>query len=121
MLIAKVIGTTISTIRDEKMKGNKFLILRQTDANGEFVGKPYVAVDVVDDPVDPGNVLLAEELGAVVHAAARPGTRMRGSIRWQVLSRSTNSRASLWWLGLTASPKTQSDGSPLPSPMSPKT
>jgi microcompartment protein CcmK/EutM len=48
MLIAKVIGTTISTIRDEKMKGNKLLILRQTDEKGAFVGKPYVAVDLVD-------------------------------------------------------------------------
>ena len=48
MLIAKVIGTTISTIRDEKMRGNKLLILRQTDETGAFVGKPYVAVDVVD-------------------------------------------------------------------------
>jgi microcompartment protein CcmK/EutM len=48
MLIARVIGTTISTIRDEKMRGNKLLILRQTDEMGAFVGKPYVAVDVVD-------------------------------------------------------------------------
>ena len=48
MLIAKVIGTTISTIKDEKLEGRKLLILRQTDETGEPSGKPYVAVDTVD-------------------------------------------------------------------------
>jgi len=31
MLIAKVIGTTVSTIKDEMLTGRKLLILRQTD------------------------------------------------------------------------------------------
>jgi microcompartment protein CcmK/EutM len=48
MRIARVIGTTISTIKDNRVKGSKLLILRQTDQSGEFVGKPYVAVDLVD-------------------------------------------------------------------------
>jgi len=48
MLIAKVIGTTVSTIKDEKLSGRKLLIVRQTDETGAFVGKPYVAVDTVD-------------------------------------------------------------------------
>ena len=48
MLIAKVIGTTISTIKDEKLKGRKLLIVRQTDETGEVFGKPYVAVDTLD-------------------------------------------------------------------------
>ena len=48
MLIAKVIGTTVSTIKDEKLVGRKLLILRQTDETGEPYGKPYVAVDTVD-------------------------------------------------------------------------
>lgn len=48
MLIAKVIGTTVSTIKDEKLHGRKLLIVRQTDEKGEFIGKPYVAVDTVD-------------------------------------------------------------------------
>ena len=52
MLIAKVIGTTISTIKDEKVRGSKLLILRQTDETGEITGKPYVAVDLVDAGVD---------------------------------------------------------------------
>ena len=48
MLIARVIGTTVSTIKDEKLKGRKLLILRQTDETGAASGKPYVAVDTVD-------------------------------------------------------------------------
>lgn len=52
MLIARVIGTTISTIKDEKMRGSKLLILRQTNEAGELIGKPYVAVDLVDAGVN---------------------------------------------------------------------
>ena len=48
MLIAKVIGTTIATIKDEKLVGRKLLILRQTDEHGAPTGKPYVAVDALD-------------------------------------------------------------------------
>ena len=48
MLIAKVIGTTVSTIKDEKLHGRKLLILRQSDEAGAVSGKPYVAVDTVD-------------------------------------------------------------------------
>ncbi|MBI3737538.1 MAG: EutN/CcmL family microcompartment protein [Chloroflexi bacterium] len=48
MLIARVIGTTISTIKDEKLHSRKLLILRQTDETGAASGKPYVAVDTVD-------------------------------------------------------------------------
>jgi len=48
MLIAKVVGTVVSTIKDEKLVGRKLLILRQTDEKGQLQGKPFVAVDTVD-------------------------------------------------------------------------
>jgi microcompartment protein CcmK/EutM len=48
MLIARVIGTTVSTVKDEKLTGRKLLIMRQTDETGSAFGKPYVAVDTVD-------------------------------------------------------------------------
>ncbi len=48
MLIARVIGTVISTIKDEKLTGRKLLIVRQTDETGSPVGKSYVAIDTVD-------------------------------------------------------------------------
>lgn len=48
MLIAKVIGTTVSTIKNENLIGRKLLILRQADESGETFGRPYVAVDTLD-------------------------------------------------------------------------
>jgi microcompartment protein CcmK/EutM len=48
MLIAKVVGTTVSTIKDEKLTGHKLLVLRPTDERGNPTGKPYVAIDTVD-------------------------------------------------------------------------
>jgi len=52
MKISRVIGTAISTIKDEKVRGSKLLIVRQTDHAGEIIGDPYVAVDLVDAGVD---------------------------------------------------------------------
>lgn len=52
MKIARVVGTTISTIKDPKIKGSKLLILRETDETGEIIGKSYVAVDLVDAGVN---------------------------------------------------------------------
>ena len=51
MLIARVIGSTISTIKNEKLTGRKLLLCRETDETGAMIGKPYVAVDVVDASV----------------------------------------------------------------------
>ena len=48
MLIAIVIGTTVSTIKDEQLTGQKLLIVQQTDENGDPFGRPYVAVDTVN-------------------------------------------------------------------------
>ena len=48
MRIAKVIGTTVSTVKNEKLEGSKLLICRESDERGEPHGKPYVAVDTVD-------------------------------------------------------------------------
>ena len=48
MLIAIVIGSTVSTIKDERLTGRKLLIVRQTDEHGTPQGKPFVAVDTVD-------------------------------------------------------------------------
>ena len=48
MRIAKVVGTTVSTIKDEKLTGRKLLILLPTDETGTANGKPYVAVDTLD-------------------------------------------------------------------------
>jgi len=48
MLIAKVVGSAISTIKDEKLTGRKLMVVRQTDETGKSIGKPFVAIDTVD-------------------------------------------------------------------------
>lgn len=48
MLIAKVIGTTVATIKDPKLEGRKLLICREADESGKATGKPYVAIDTVN-------------------------------------------------------------------------
>lgn len=59
MKIARVIGTTISTIKDTKVRGSKLLIVRQTDQFGEIIGRSFVAVDLVDAGVD--DLVLTDE------------------------------------------------------------
>jgi microcompartment protein CcmK/EutM len=48
MQIARVIGTTVATIKDEKLVGRKLMIVREADERGNPVGRPYVAIDTVD-------------------------------------------------------------------------
>ncbi len=48
MQIARVVGATVATIKDEKLVGRKLLIVREADESGAAVGKPYVAIDTVD-------------------------------------------------------------------------
>lgn len=47
MLIARVVGSAVSTIKDEKLIGAKLLIIREADVSGSPIGKPVVAVDSV--------------------------------------------------------------------------
>lgn len=48
MLICRVVGTVVSTIKDEKLVGRKILIVREATAENELVGKPIAAIDTVD-------------------------------------------------------------------------
>ena len=52
MLIAKVVGSAVATIKDENLKGTKLLVVRETDVRGEPIGKPLVAIDTVDAGVN---------------------------------------------------------------------
>lgn len=48
MLIARVVGSAVSTIKDEKLTGVKLLVIREADETGKPTGKPLVAIDTVD-------------------------------------------------------------------------
>jgi microcompartment protein CcmK/EutM len=56
MLIARVVGDVVSTIKDDKISGKKLLIVREATVENELVGKPIVAVDTVDAGI--GDVVL---------------------------------------------------------------
>ena len=47
MLFAKVVGTVVSTRKDEKLEGFKFLLLQNIDADGKEKEQFVVAVDSV--------------------------------------------------------------------------
>ncbi len=47
MNLAKVLGTVVSTQKEESLKGLKFLLLGQVDTNGALTGGIVVAADAV--------------------------------------------------------------------------
>lgn len=47
MQIARVIGTVVSTIKNEALEGRKLLIVETLDADLKPKGKPTVALDAV--------------------------------------------------------------------------
>ncbi len=48
MIIAKVVGSAVATIKDEKLHGTKLLVVREADVTGQATGKALVAVDTVN-------------------------------------------------------------------------
>jgi microcompartment protein CcmK/EutM len=48
MLIARVTGLVVATMKHESLTGSKLLIVQETDVTGQSVGRPMVAVDAVD-------------------------------------------------------------------------
>lgn len=47
MIIAKVVGSVVSTIKDEALHGSKLLVLREASPDAHDLGDPFVAVDTV--------------------------------------------------------------------------
>ncbi|MDF1490073.1 EutN/CcmL family microcompartment protein [Tessaracoccus caeni] len=47
MQIARVVGSAVSTIKDDALTGRKLLVVRPADPSDQLVGDPYVAVDAI--------------------------------------------------------------------------
>ena len=47
MQIARVIGTVVSTVKNESLHGRKFLLVQTVDAELNDRGKPMIALDAV--------------------------------------------------------------------------
>jgi len=48
MILAKVVGTVVSTQKEARLEGLKFLLLQQVDLDGNSSGAFVVAADAVD-------------------------------------------------------------------------
>lgn len=59
MKLALVIGSVISTIKDENLSGRKLLMVREADDTGKAIGNPFVAVDTVS--AGAGDLVLVVE------------------------------------------------------------
>ncbi len=47
MQLARVIGTVVSSVKNESLEGRKFLIVQTLDADLKPKGKPQIALDAV--------------------------------------------------------------------------
>ena len=64
MLLAKVIGTIVSTQKNEHLKDEKLLITQPIDLNGKFIGKDVLAVDTANAGVGDTVLVMQEGSGA---------------------------------------------------------
>ena len=76
MKIALVIGSTISTIKDEVIRGRKLLIVRNADTAGKPTGEPYIAVDTVS--AGTGDLVMVTDGSSARIAKASKGERRPG-------------------------------------------
>jgi ethanolamine utilization protein EutN len=47
MQLARVVGTVVSTVKNDTLEGRKLLVIQPLDARLREVGKPVIAVDSV--------------------------------------------------------------------------
>lgn len=47
MIIAIVVGTAVSTLKDQRLDNMKLLVVSQANVRGEMIGEPFIAVDLV--------------------------------------------------------------------------
>lgn len=45
MYLGKVLGRAVCTRKDKQMKGLKLIVVTAIDADGNYIGKPFVACD----------------------------------------------------------------------------
>ena len=78
MYLAKVIGTVVSTRKDDRLVGFKILLINRLDAASHFVGMPAVAVDTVDAGV--GETVIVTGGSSARFAASKPESPVDATI-----------------------------------------
>jgi len=71
LLIARVVGTAVSTVKVSSLVGQKLLLVRETDESNDFTGAVFVAVDAVG--AGTGELVLVSQGSAARHAPTTSG------------------------------------------------
>lgn len=61
MLLGRIKGNVVSTIKHPCFKGHKMLIVQPIDGDGKDIGKPILSCDTVQ--AGPGDVVLVQQEG----------------------------------------------------------
>lgn len=72
MQIARVVGSAVSTVKTDGLRGLKLLVVREATPEDELVGDPYVAVDGTGAGV--GELVLVARGSAARQLAETQGT-----------------------------------------------
>lgn len=59
MRVARVIGSAVSTIKSESLRGSKLMLVQPASVTDELIGEPFVAIDAVGAGV--GELVLISE------------------------------------------------------------
>jgi microcompartment protein CcmK/EutM len=78
MYLAKVIGTVVSTSKDERLIGFKLMLTRRVDENGAATGSPEVCVDTVG--AGTGETVLVTKGSSARFAADRANAPLDATI-----------------------------------------
>ncbi len=66
MVLARVIGTVVCTVKDERYAGRRIMVVQPVDANGTKQGKSMLAVDGVQSGV--GDLVVVFDEGGSARA-----------------------------------------------------
>ena len=80
MIVARVVGEVVATIKHSDLATSKLLLVQPVSKDGELIGRPTIAVDAVD--AGPGDLVLVADEG---NGAAQVLKRPRGAIRTVVV------------------------------------
>ena len=78
MYLAKVIGTVVSTSKDERLIGFKLMLTSRVDENGAATGSPEVCVDTVG--AGTGETVLVTKGSSARFAADRANAPLDATI-----------------------------------------
>ena len=80
MQLARVIGTVVSTVKNEALEGRKFLLVQTLDADLKDKGQPQIALDSVNAGIGDTVIIVQEGWGASTASTGRPGAAIDSAI-----------------------------------------